>query len=128
MLTQSIKFYTFYCHILKGKVFERGDLSNKKKINGCSFQQVSRQNLSWFLSQHRKTLCVRGFILKQTERGKVLQKSDTIDFQNSPPFERSACFYGAITRNFEHFQYSNFETISLKKKNLFQKTGEAVFS
>ena len=32
------------------------------------------------------------------------------DFQNSPPFERSTCFYVTISENFEHFQYFNFET------------------
>ena len=35
---------------------------------GCSFQQVLRQNLSWFLSYHWKTLSLSGFILKPTER------------------------------------------------------------
>ena len=46
-----------------------------------------------------------------------------MDFQNSPPFERLACFYVTITGNFERFQYFNFETIFLKNENLFQKTG-----
>ena len=36
------------------------------------------------------------------------------DFQNSPAFERSACFYVTISGNFERFQYFNFETEFLK--------------
>ena len=83
-------------------------------MNGCSFQQVSRQNLIWFLSQRGKTLFQRGFILKPTERPYVLLKSSTRDFQNRPPFETSAWFNVTITENFKHFQYLNFETNYLK--------------
>ena len=50
------------------------------------------------------------------------------DFQNSPPFERSACFYVTIMGNFERFQYFNFETNFLENENLFQKTGVLFFS
>ena len=70
----------------------------------------------------------RGFILKPTERALVLLKTGTRNFQNSPPFERSACFYVTISGNFEHFQYSNFETNFLENENLYQKTGERFFS
>ena len=49
------------------------------------------------------------------------------DFQNSPPFERSACFYEAITGNFERFQCYNGETNFQKNKNLLQKTGVSFF-
>ena len=58
-----------------------------------------------------------------TERAKVLLKNGTRDFQNSPPFDRSACFYVTITENFKRFQYFNFETDFLLNGNLFQKTG-----
>ena len=45
-----------------------------------------------------------------------------MDFQNSPTFERSACFYAIITGNFERFRYFNFKTIFfLKKKKPFSK-------
>ena len=66
-------------------------------MNGYSFQQVLRQNLSWFCLNTGK----RGFILKTTER--ALGSSKTRDFQNSPPFERSASFHVAISGNFERF-------------------------
>ena len=46
-------------------------------------------------------------------------KNDTIDFQISPLFERSTCFYVTISGNFE---VVNFETDLLGNKNLFQKT------
>ena len=50
-------------------------------------------------------------------------KSGTMDFQNSPPFERSASFYVTISGNIEQFQYLNFETDFLENEKLFQKTG-----
>ena len=48
-----------------------------------------------------KTLFLRGFILKPTERAEVLLKHGTRDFQNSPPFERSACFNVTVRGSFE---------------------------
>ena len=51
-----------------------------------------------------------------------------MDFQNSPPFERSACFYVTISENFKRFQYFKFDTDFLQKENLFQKTGVPFFS
>ena len=50
------------------------------------------------------------------------------DFQNSPPFERSACFYLTNSENFEHFQYFKFENDFLENENVFQKTGVLVSS
>ena len=50
-------------------------------------------------------------------------QNGTRDFQNSPPFERSACFYVAISESFKRFQYFNFETNFLKNENIFLKTG-----
>ena len=51
-----------------------------------------------------------------------------MDFQNSPPFERSAYFYVRISESFKRFQYFNFETNFLENENLFQKTGVPFFS
>ena len=50
-------------------------------------------------------LFLRGFILKPTEKGYDFLKTGTRNFQNSPEFERSACFYVTISENFEDFQY-----------------------
>ena len=63
-----------------------------------------------------------------TERAYVLLKRGTRDFQISLPFERSVCLYVIISGNFGRFQYFNFETDFLENENLFQKTGEPVFS
>ena len=49
------------------------------------------------------------FHFKATEGAQVFPKNSTRDFQNSPPFERSACFYLIISGNFERFQYFNFK-------------------
>ena len=50
MFGQSIAFYAFHCHILKSADVVC-DSSNRPTMNdGCSFQQVLRQILSWFLS------------------------------------------------------------------------------
>ena len=66
-----------------------------------------------------------GFILKLTG---VLLKDGTRDFENSPPFERLACFFVRITGKFQRFQYFNFETIFLKKKaKPFRKNWSTVF-
>ena len=62
---------------------------------------------------------LRRFILKPKERARVLLKNSARNFQNSPPFEKSACFYVTVGGNLECFQYFNFETVFLKNKNLF---------
>ena len=58
----------------------------------------------------------------------MLLKNGNRDFQNSPPFERWACFYLTISGNFERFQYFKFEKDFLEIGNLFQKTGVPFFS
>ena len=94
--------------------------------------QIESKNEWWLLSVtfapklelvfvHSKTLFLRIFILKPTERAYVLLKNGTRDFQNSPPFERSACFYVSISESFKRFQYFNFETNFLENENLLQK-------
>ena len=67
-------------------------------------------------------------MLMPTERAYIFLKNGTKDFENSPPFQRSACFYVTISGNFERFQYFNFEADFLENENLFHKTGEAFFS
>ena len=80
------------------------------------------------MSYHSKTLFLRAFTLKPTERVYVLLKNDARDFQNSPPFERSASFYVRISESFKRFQYFNFETDFIENENFFQKTGVPFFS
>ena len=72
-------------------MFEKDDSSNrKKKISGCSFQQVLQQKLSWFFLNRRKRFL--GFILKPTERSLVLLKNGIRDSQNSLSFGKSHIF------------------------------------
>ena len=44
-----------------------------------------------------------------------------MDFQNSPLFERLACFYVIISEGFKGFQYFNFETNFWKTKSIIMK-------
>ena len=96
-------------------------------MNSCSFQQVLQQNLGWFLSEHWKKFFLRGFILKPTEAAYVLPENGTRDFENSPPFESSACFYVTISENFKCFQYFDFEIDFLENKNLFSENWSTAF-
>ena len=61
----------------------------------------------------------RGFILKPTERAEVFLQNSIRGLQNSPPFERSACFYVIICEKFKLFQYFNFAIDFLENENLF---------
>ena len=70
---------------------------------------------------------LRGFILKSTKRAQVFLKNGTRDFQNSPPFVRSACFYVTISGNFKRFQYCSFEKDFLENENLSSKNWGTVF-
>ena len=51
-----------------------------------------------------------------------------MDSQNSPLFERLACFYVTISETFKRFQYFDFEINFLENENLFQKPGVPFFS
>ena len=90
-------------------------------------KKLLQQNLGWFLFWHRKTLCLRGFILKPRGRAWILLKMILGIFKIAL-FERSTCFYVTTTGNFECFPYFIFDADFLKDKNLFQKTGVLFFS
>ena len=119
-------FFMFTQSMFWVQKLEKVDSSSRLKMNGCSFQQVLRQNLSCFLSENRKMIFL-SFILNPTERAQVYLKYDSRDFQNYSPFERSAYFYVTIPGNFVCFQYFDFETNFKKNENLFQKTGVTFF-
>ena len=82
---------------------------------------MSRENLRWFLSYHRKTVICRDFALKPAERHQIPLKSGTMDFLKSSPFKRSVYLYVTFTRDFECFQYSNLEANFLRNENFSQK-------
>ena len=79
-----------------------------------------RQNLSWPLSEHSKTLLLQVFILKPTEGASILLKNGTRDFQNSPPFKRLVCFYVITSESFQRFQLT-LKQIFGKRKPFFKK-------
>ena len=59
-------------------MFEKRDSSNRKKWMVVASFSISARFTAKL--QHRKTLFLRGFILKPTERGKVLLKIGPRDF------------------------------------------------
>ena len=93
----------------------------------ASFTNLYGKTRVGFCLKNSKTIFLRVFILKPTEREYVLLKNCSRDFQNSPPFERSACFYRTISESFKRFQYFNFEMNFLENGNLFQKTAVPFF-
>ena len=95
-------------------------------MNGCSFHQLLRQNLGWFCLKTRKDFVLEVSCYSQ-ERAWIPLINGTRDFQNSPSFERSACFYMTTTGNFERFHYFIFETNFLKNRNLFSKNWSTAF-
>ena len=44
-----------------------------------------------------------------------------MDFQTSPLFQRSECFYVTISESFKRLWYFNFETDFLENENFFKK-------
>ena len=68
------------------------------------------------------------FHFKANRKSIDSSKKGTRDFQNSPPFERSACFYVTISESFKRFQYrSSHQRCSIKigaLKNFTKFTGK----
>ena len=62
-------------------------------MNDCSFLQLLRQNLTCFFVLTQKNAFSSRFHSKANRRSIGSCKNGTRDFQNSPPFERLACFY-----------------------------------
>ena len=67
------------------------------------------------------------FHFKASKKSKT-SEDGTRDFQNTPPFKRSACFNVTISENFERFHYFNFKTDFLEKEKLSKKTRVTFFS
>ena len=85
-------------------------------MNGCSFQEVLWQHLSlFFFLTHGNSLFQR-FPFKVNNNSIGSSKNGTWYFQNSPLFEKSACFDVTIIQNFQLFQYTKFQTFSEKRK------------
>ena len=50
-----------------------------------------------------------------------------MDFQNSPPYERLACFHVTISESFKRFKYINFNSNFQENKNTFSKNCSTTF-
>ena len=74
-----------------------------------------------------ENLFSQSFHFKTNRKSMGSSKKRYQGFQNSPPFERSACFYLTICESFKRFQYFNFETNFLKKTKTFFKKLEYRF-
>ena len=74
---------------------------------------------SWFLPLYGKTLFSWKFQFKTNRKIISSSKKGTRYFQNSPLFERSACFWDNQWKNRERFQYFNFETSFFKYFSFF---------
>ena len=93
------------------------DSKNEWLLLPASF--MAKFELAFVLTLEKVFL--RGLILTPTERASVLLKNSTRDFQDSPPFERSACFYMTITQNLNVFNTLTLKQIFWKAKTFFEK-------
>ena len=122
MFTQSVKTYTFHCHILRSTdVWKRWFIKqtqNERLLLSASF--TANFELVFDLTDENAFL--RGFILKSTERAlKCYFEKQYLGFSNKPPFERSVCLYVIITGNSERFQCSTLKQIFWKTKTVLKK-------
>ena len=101
-------------------MFKKGNSSKRQNMNGWFCPEVLQQNLSLFFLTQENAFSWN-FHLKSNRKSIGSCKNSIRDFQNSPPFERSACLYVTVTGNFENFRYFNFETDFLKKWKTFSK-------
>ena len=77
--------------------------------------------MGWFLSQDKKMLCLRDFNLQPWERASIILKNGTRYFENSTPFERSACFWVTTTGILNVFTTLSLKLIFWKTKAFFKK-------
>ena len=118
IVTQSIRFYKFHCHISKSTDVWTGWLinpwsnipKNERLLLSASF--TPKFELVFVLTQEN----VRGFFSKSRERAQVILRNGTGEFQNGHPFERSA-----TAGNEERFQYFTLKQIFWKWETFFKK-------
>ena len=90
-------------------------------MNDCSFQQVLRQNLVWFLSQHWKMLFLSGFILKPTERAQAFLKARLGIFKVDLCLRDRQVFTRQSVKILNVFNSIALKPIFWKKKTFFKK-------
>ena len=87
----------------------------------ASFSNFYGKTWVGFCFNIRKRFFIEFSFLSQQKEHLGSSKNGTRDFQNSPLFERWACFYVLISESFKRFQYFDFETNFLETKTLFKK-------
>ena len=87
MFTQSIKFCTLYYHVSKS-----ADVSKMWFIKDAPFSKFYDKIWAGFILTLENIRSYR-FHFKAKRKSIDSSKNGTKDFPNSPPFERSACFY-----------------------------------
>ena len=92
-------------------------------MNGCSFQQVSRLNLGWFLYYHWKTIFLRGFNLKPKERAQVLLKTVLGNFKIALCLRDQHVLLWKSVKILNLFNNLTLKQILWKIKAFFKKTG-----
>ena len=116
MFTQSIKFYTLhYQYRCLKNVIHQTDSKNGWLLLSASF--TAKFGLAFVLTL--ENAFSQRFYFQANRKRIGSSKNGTRDFQNSPPFDRSACIYVTISENFERFQYFNVGTDFLEKENFF---------
>ena len=92
LLTFFIKFYAFYCQTLKNKMLEKGGSSNRQKKRLLLSPSFTTKFVFVFVLSQESAFSQR-FYFEANRKSWVLLKIGTRDFQNSPPFGISACFF-----------------------------------
>ena len=97
-------------------------------MNGCFFQLVLQQKFGLVFVLTLENAFSQRFFFKANWKSIGSSKKGTRDFQHSPPFERSACFYVKISGEVQRFQYFNFwNRFSGKWQTTFSKKLEYRF-
>ena len=91
-------------------MFEKCDSPNRQHLL-LSASFPAKFELVFSLNLEKDFFFLRGSILKPSERAQTLLKNGTRDFENTPPFERSAC----------DIQWKFLNQIFWKTKTFFKK-------
>ena len=108
LLTYFIYLHNYVLHVLLSSI-------NEQMFEKCNIHQIDSKNDYLLLSVSFTAKFGLAFVLtlenalsqrfhfKANKNKTASSKNGTRDSLNSPPFERSACFYVTISENFERF-------------------------
>ena len=101
-------------------MFEKGDLSNIQKMNGCSFQQVLWKKLSWFFSQHRKRVVLEISFKSQQKQDKSFYKTILVIFKITLCLGNQHVFIGQSLEILNAFNSLSLKQVFWKRKTFFK--------